>query len=126
MPMSHAERNRRWRQGLHVEPNMKAEAQAIAAEARRMEKVAGLDQTWREQAACRGKDPNLFFPEGQGGSTNVQVVAAKAVCAGCPVRKECLDYALVVSLKDGVWGGMSVEERKAEKRRRVRARRWAS
>lgn len=123
MPMSHAERNRRWRHGI---TNTKAEAQAITAEARRMEKVAGLDQSWRDEAACRGKDPNLFFPEGQGGSTNSQAAAAKAVCAGCPVREPCLEYALIVAMKDGVWGGLSVKERQAEKRRRVRARRWAS
>ena len=48
---------------------------------------------WRERAACRsGVDPDLFFPVAESGAArNAQVRAAKAVCARCPVRSDCLD-----------------------------------
>jgi WhiB family transcriptional regulator, redox-sensing transcriptional regulator len=69
---------------------------------------------WQEYASCRGLDPDLFFPE-RGGDTR----SAKAVCDGCPVRAECLDYALTPPVeKFGIWGGMSERER-----RRIRSQR---
>ncbi len=49
------------------------------------------DREWRMNAACRGVDPELFFPAAEGGpARDAQVAAAKAVCARCPVRRECL------------------------------------
>lgn len=66
---------------------------------------------WWDRAACRGMDPAMFFPE-----RGDAVDAAKAICAQCPVRIECLDYALDHKIRHGVWGGMS--ERQREKVRR--------
>ena len=57
-------------------------------------------------ASCRGMDPDLFFPSSSG-----EVKAAKAVCAACPVRAECLEYALANAERLGVWGGTSERER---------------
>lgn len=63
---------------------------------------------WFAHAACRGIDPELFFPErGAPGAGR----EAKAVCAGCEVRQECLDYALANQECYGVWGGTSSQER---------------
>jgi len=56
---------------------------------------------------CRGANPALFFPSDSGG-----VEAAQRVCAQCPVRVECLDYALTNGLVYGVWGGASERERR--------------
>lgn len=78
------------------------------------------DPTWRARAACRGADPNLFFPE-RGEST----AAAKAVCNGCPVASECLDYALDAGEKHGIYGGKSEKERRSIRRRRRNAERTA-
>ena len=64
-------------------------------------------------AACRGCDPNLFFPE-RGVSTD----EAKKVCKGCPVRAECLEFALVNVEKFGVFGGTSERERRRLRRER--------
>jgi WhiB family transcriptional regulator, redox-sensing transcriptional regulator len=75
---------------------------------------------WVEQAHCGGVNPDLFFPE-RGASTR----DAKAVCRVCPVREECLDYALAANERFGIWGGLSERERRAAKRRRDRARRAA-
>jgi WhiB family redox-sensing transcriptional regulator len=56
---------------------------------------------------CAQTDPEVFFPE-KGGS----VREAKAVCAGCPVRTPCLEYALAHDERFGVWGGLSERERR--------------
>lgn len=66
---------------------------------------------WRLAAACKHTDPDLFFPVSIAGSSAGQVARAKAVCAGCSVRRECLKFALVTQA-DGVWGGLTEEERK--------------
>jgi WhiB family redox-sensing transcriptional regulator len=75
------------------------------------------DTRWMDDAYCRGIDPELFYPE-RGEST----AEAKAVCRGCAVRAQCLEYALTSPLeKFGVWGGLSERERRRLRRRRRRA-----
>lgn len=76
-----------------------------------------MKQTWRQHAACRGLDPGIFFP-----ATDEESDAAKEVCAQCAVREACLEHALAVREKDGVWGGCNERER----RRIIRQRRRAS
>jgi WhiB family redox-sensing transcriptional regulator len=73
---------------------------------------------WRELAACRGADLNLFFP-GRGESAG----PARRVCAGCPVREPCLDYALGNAISYGVWGGLAERDRRALRSRRIGAAR---
>ena len=68
---------------------------------------------WRLQANCVGVEPELFFPE-RGRST----AEAKAVCAGCVVRDECLEWALDTHERFGIWGGTSERERRVLRRRR--------
>jgi hypothetical protein len=72
---------------------------------------------WRERAACRaGLDPDLFFPAAESGAArDAQVRAAKAVCARCPVRSECLDEALV-RIPYGIAGGLTERERQRLRR----------
>jgi WhiB family redox-sensing transcriptional regulator len=73
---------------------------------------------WRNRAACLGADPDLFFPQ-RGESAE----AAREVCARCPVREPCLDYALRNAITHGVWGGLPERERRALRTRRLRAMR---
>lgn len=68
-------------------------------------------------AACRDADPDLFFPIGSTGPALVQTEEAKMVCQGCPVRQECLRWALENGQDAGVWGGLDETERRALKRR---------
>ena len=77
---------------------------------------AGTD--WRAQAACRDADPELFFPVGKLGPALVQIGQAKQVCARCPVRSACLEWALRTGQQAGVWGGTSEDERRALRQRR--------
>ena len=77
------------------------------------------DKGWQDLANCLGVDPDLFFPE-RGASTR----KAKAICAECEVREECLNYAIDVGEKFGIWGGMSERERRKLRRdRQIAARR---
>lgn len=67
---------------------------------------------WRRDAACRREDPELFFPVGTRGPALQQIRQARAVCAGCPVRLDCLTFALVNGADDGIWGGLTEDERR--------------
>lgn len=66
---------------------------------------------WQEQALCAQTDPEAFFPE-KGGSTR----EAKKVCQSCSVRAECLEYALEMDERFGIWGGLSERERRRLKK----------
>jgi WhiB family redox-sensing transcriptional regulator len=72
---------------------------------------------WRQHAACRREDPDLFFPIGTSGPALLQTEQAKAVCRRCPVREPCLRWAMDTDQSLGVWGGTSETERRAMKRR---------
>lgn len=70
---------------------------------------------WQELGACRHSDGDLFFPPFDVEPTAARLkreAAAKAVCQECPVRRECLDWALTVGEPYGVWGGYSESERR--------------
>ena len=78
---------------------------------------------WRDKAACLTADPELFFPIGNTGPALLQIEEAKAVCQGCVVREDCLEYALSEHIDHGVWGGCSERERRRiAKRRRIALR----
>jgi WhiB family redox-sensing transcriptional regulator len=72
---------------------------------------------WRDSAACRAVDPDLFFPIGNTGPALLQIHEAKRICHSCPVRDECLRWALDTGQSIGVWGGTSEAERRALARR---------
>jgi WhiB family redox-sensing transcriptional regulator len=69
---------------------------------------------WIGRAACRGLDPDLFFPK-KGESAE----PAKATCATCPgdVVEACFAYSVRFGIHEGVWGGQSERQR-----RKVRVR----
>jgi WhiB family transcriptional regulator, redox-sensing transcriptional regulator len=77
---------------------------------------AGRRDWWRS-AACREADPELFFPVAPEGPGADEIARAKAVCAGCRVRRECLQYALATRQLHGVWGGTTEDERLIHARR---------
>lgn len=79
--------------------------------------LGNADYSWRRGAICRDTDPDLFFPVGTTGHALVQIDRAKQVCGDCPVRTECLTFALETNQDSGIWGGTSEEERRAIRRR---------
>ena len=72
---------------------------------------------WRDHAACRHEDPDLFHPIGTSGPTLMQTEEAKAVCRRCPVREPCLRFALDMEQATGIWGGTSETDRRALRQR---------
>ena len=73
------------------------------------------DRTWVADAACRGMDPNAWFPE-----RGDLVAPLKAICAECPVQEPCAEYAVME--KFGIWGGLSERERRRMRRERAGSR----
>lgn len=82
----------------------------------------GIDWKWQNDAACHGEDLVLFF--GVDGERQVEreirEFKAQQVCMGCPVRTDCLDYAVTRPEKYGTWGSLNEDERSRERRRRTR------
>ncbi len=81
---------------------------------------------WRQMSACRDSEPSLFFPVGTTGPALENIADAKAICAQCSVKEDCLQYALESNQEAGVWGGYAEDERRrlrkrwlAERRRRA-------
>jgi WhiB family redox-sensing transcriptional regulator len=72
--------------------------------------------TWRDRAACRRADPELFFPITAVGPALDQIAHAKRLCLGCPVRRPCLDWALRHDIQFGIWGGLTEDDRRAVRR----------
>jgi WhiB family redox-sensing transcriptional regulator len=72
-----------------------------------------MDTTWMAEGKCRELPPEVFFP-----SDGVGVELARRVCADCPVKAPCLEYALYNRIEHGVWGGASERERRRIARRR--------
>lgn len=73
-----------------------------------------MNMSWRQRGACRGLDPDIFYPLDED-----EPDEAKAICAICPVREPCLEFALSSREAEGVWGGATARER----RRMIRQRR---
>lgn len=69
--------------------------------------MAKANMDWEDLARCGEIGGDLFFPE-----KNQSMQAQKAVCAGCPVSAQCLEWALANDEQFGVWGGLSAAERR--------------
>jgi WhiB family transcriptional regulator, redox-sensing transcriptional regulator len=72
-----------------------------------------MTESWMARGRCRTEPPSLFFP-----SDGVGVEIARRICADCPVKAACLEYALRNGIDHGVWGGTSERERRRIARRR--------
>lgn len=81
-----------------------------------------MDRAWMQRAACAGMSLDLFFgPDREREpARKAREAEAAPVCQVCPVRTECLGYAVARPEKYGIWGGMNEENRAAERRRRLR------
>jgi len=73
---------------------------------------------WQYRAACRGTDLNVFFPE-RGKSAE----PARQICASCPVRQPCLEFALRYGITHGIWGGLAERDRRDLRTRQAAAAR---
>jgi len=71
---------------------------------------------WRDFAACRDADADLFFPVGPMGPGLRQIDQAKRICRACPVQAACLAWAIDHGITSGVWGGTTEDERRTLRR----------
>jgi WhiB family redox-sensing transcriptional regulator len=76
-----------------------------------------MTKDWMARGNCRDHPPATFFP-----SDGVGVDVARRICANCPVKSPCLEYALHNGVDHGVWGGTSERERRRIARQRRLAR----
>jgi transcription factor WhiB len=76
---------------------------------------------WRDHAACREEDPELWFPKGHEGPWQITIADAKSICGRCPTQDACLQYALDESVNYGIFGGLTEKERHNLRRRNQRA-----
>jgi WhiB family redox-sensing transcriptional regulator len=78
---------------------------------------------WRDRAACTGEDPELFFPPGASNTALylAQAARAKRVCAACPVREICGEWAVREGIDDGIFGGLDPAQRRARRAEPVTA-----
>jgi WhiB family redox-sensing transcriptional regulator len=70
------------------------------------------ERPWVVFSACRDKDPDIFFP-----ATKEESDVAISICLTCPVRSECLAYALEARERFGIWGGLTDKKRWSRLRR---------
>lgn len=73
------------------------------------------DFSWGDEAACKGMPTDMFFPER--GNSTTERKAIKELCGGCKVRQQCLDFAIDNFITYGIWGGMTLNERRRYKAR---------
>ncbi|MFM7537000.1 MAG: WhiB family transcriptional regulator [Acidimicrobiales bacterium] len=78
--------------------------------------MAASRLVWLDRGACKGLDPEIFYPE-----TDEEADAAKEICGRCVVQKACLEHALLAREKVGVWGGATERERRRIVRQRRRS-----
>jgi len=85
--------------------------------------VAQTKEAWQTRAACRGEKLASFFsPPFQSERREIKIRRerlAKSICSSCPVRQECLEYALSIPEPHGIWGGLNETERRRLIQRRV-------
>jgi len=74
-----------------------------------------VNEVWQQRAACKGPQSAAFFPPAQVERKEEREAReqwAKSICASCPVRRPCLDYAIEIREPHGIWGGLNEAERK--------------
>lgn len=93
-------------------PSQRAQ-EANDARARNPQTREPLDETWKDQAVCVGKPTAMFFAERTGGPIRDSYYdEARALCDACPVRLECLTYAIHSGETWGMWGGLTPKQRR--------------
>ena len=71
---------------------------------------------WRDQAACAGEDPEVFFPLADFSAPGAEASLARAICRRCPVIIACRTWAIEQGEDDGIWGATTAVQRRAIRR----------
>jgi len=87
----------------------------LAGEKRNAVSSQRVENIWHQRAACKGPHAAVFFPPSQAERRDEREARerrAKEICSMCPVRRDCLDYAMSIREPHGIWGGLNELERK--------------
>ncbi len=101
-----------------LEKQIPGDNEIMSVSVRRVVIAAKPESSWWQDAECRGVDPEVFHPDPEIKGSDAE---AKTICASCPAIEPCLEYALSVREKQGIWGGLTEIERRRMVRRRRRA-----
>ncbi|CAL9337204.1 WhiB family transcriptional regulator [Streptomyces sp. enrichment culture] len=71
---------------------------------------------WRDEAACVGEDPEIFFPLSDSAAPGSEASLARAICRRCPVLLDCRTWAIERGEDDGIWGATTAAQRRAVRR----------
>jgi WhiB family redox-sensing transcriptional regulator len=74
------------------------------------------EHDWRDEAACLGEDPEIFFPLSDSLSPGAEARAALSVCRRCPVLLDCRSWAVEHGEDAGIWGATTAAQRRAVRR----------
>ena len=77
--------------------------------------VVEMDRSWQMRGLCRGNHSYLFFPPSsveRKDERERREAKAKAICSACPVKLDCLEFAMVIREPYGIWGGLTETERR--------------
>jgi WhiB family redox-sensing transcriptional regulator len=85
-----------------------------------VQELRSPEMDWVVDAPCSNTDPEVFFPDR--GDPLGKIARARAVCDGCEIREQCLEYALSADPVDdwGIWAGTTKDERVAIRKERAR------
>ena len=75
-----------------------------------------LKDGFKERGLCRYADPEMWWPNGTTGPEADKIAEAKRICDMCPVKMDCLTYAVETRQFFGIWGGLTEDERKEDRR----------
>ncbi|MEU6406832.1 WhiB family transcriptional regulator [Streptomyces sp. NPDC046985] len=71
---------------------------------------------WRDQAACVGEDPDIFFPLADSVAPGAETALARSICRRCPVLLACRTWAIERGEDEGIWGATTAAQRRAIRR----------
>ena len=79
-------------------------------------KLGGTVPSWHDRAACAAYEEfkHWWFPA----EDTTYGDEPRQICSHCPVRSQCLEYAITLPERYGMWGGTTPAERKALLRKR--------
>lgn len=66
-----------------------------------------METNWFDKARCKGLETKIFFPSSKDPEMDKKIKSAQKVCSSCPVKRQCLEHAIVNEESHGIWGGLT-------------------
>lgn len=102
-----------------------AQAPSTTISPERDHELVSPDTSWHQYASCKGLETSVFFGDGKVGGSKMRSVGKRnaiRICQGCPVRIQCLKYAVLNNMEWGIWGGYDMRDLKGSGRKELAKR----